>query len=98
MVTTTQTLYFAGYTTTIKTTNSRGEPTTIATFIPPSTLIVIKTVPATAVTAAPVKTTKANVSNSMDSMATLHDISHSLWSVTISLSIVAVTLIFMIFV
>jgi hypothetical protein len=77
---TTLTSYFAGY----STTNSLGP-----TFIPPSTLYVVKSI---AVTEAPVKT-----EISSDSTTILHDInSYSLWGVTMSLSVITATLFFMI--
>ncbi|RIA94371.1 hypothetical protein C1645_760226 [Glomus cerebriforme] len=90
--TTTTTLYFAGYTTTITTKNSRGEPTTFATSILPSTLLVIKTV----VVTAPAIEKSMDVS---DSTTNFHDFNkHGLWGVTMSLALIVTTLIFMLFV
>ncbi|RIA97951.1 hypothetical protein C1645_813492, partial [Glomus cerebriforme] len=72
--------YFAGYTTT----DSLGSPT----FIPPSTLYVVKNV----VVTEPVMKTVIS-----DSAAILYDLnSHSLWGFTLSLAIIIATLIFMI--
>ncbi|CAG8769443.1 15068_t:CDS:1, partial [Rhizophagus irregularis] len=67
---TTLTSYFAGY----STTNSLGDPT----FVPPSTLYVVKSM---AVTEAPTSTVVS------DSATILHDTnSHGLWGVTMSLT------------
>jgi hypothetical protein len=92
--TTTLTIYFAGYITTITTKNSRGEPTTIATSVLPSTLLVVKTV------AIPSPTASATEKNDIsDSTTNLHEFSnHSLWSSTMSLALIITTLIFMVFV
>ncbi|EXX73281.1 hypothetical protein RirG_061600 [Rhizophagus irregularis DAOM 197198w] len=76
---TTLTSYFAGY----STINSLGIPT----FVPPSTLYVVKSI---AVTEAPTNTIVS------DSTTILHDInSHGLWGVTMSLSVITATFIFM---
>src|ERR1043165_37552 len=76
---TTLTSYFAGY----STTNSIGE----TTFIPPSTLYIVKSVAVTD----PVQTVFK------DSTTNLHNFnSHGLWGVTISLTVIVTTLIFMI--
>ncbi|EXX76476.1 hypothetical protein RirG_032830 [Rhizophagus irregularis DAOM 197198w] len=89
--TTTQTLYFAGYTSTITTTNSLGEVTTFATYIPPSTVLVVKKV---AVTAPALE----DGTDTSDSMTILHGVNNnSLWGVTMSLAVVTATLVFMIF-
>lgn len=86
--TTTLTLYFAGYTTTITTTNSKGEITSFATYIPPSTVLVVKTV-----------ALKAIEETTFESATILHDFnSHGLWGITMSLVIVSATLVIMVLV
>ncbi|GBC08723.1 hypothetical protein RclHR1_08340009 [Rhizophagus clarus] len=93
--TTTLTLYFAGYITTITTKNSNGDPTTLATSVLPSTLLVIKTIVVTSPTGEKLDKTM-DVS---DSTTNLHDFNrHGLWGVTMSLALVVTTLIFMVFV
>ncbi|RIA96419.1 hypothetical protein C1645_733301 [Glomus cerebriforme] len=78
----TSTLYVAGY----QTTDSLGQPT----FIPPSTLYVVKNI---AVTEPAAATTTVS-----DSTTILHDFSsHGFWGVTISFVIATTTLIFMVF-
>src|SRR2546429_8386084 len=42
--TTTVTMYYAGFSTTVTTTNSQGELITYSTYIPPSTVLVVKKV------------------------------------------------------
>ncbi|PKY20554.1 uncharacterized protein OCT59_022414 [Rhizophagus irregularis] len=92
--TTTLTLYFAGYITTITTKNSNGDPTTFATSVLPSTLLVIKTVVVTSPTSEKLDKTM-DVS---DSTTNLHDFNrHGLWGVTMSLALIVTTLIFMVF-
>jgi hypothetical protein len=87
--TTTLTLFFAGYTTEITTTNSKGVITSFETYIPPSTVLVVKKI---AVTAPPIE---IGISKST---TILHDFnSHGLFGVTMSLAIVIATLVFMIF-
>src|SRR5690349_19560981 len=51
--TTTVTLYYAGYTTTITTTNSKGHTIIYATYVPPSTVLVVKTLASPAALEAP---------------------------------------------
>lgn len=88
--TTTVTLFFAGFTTTITTTNSLGEATSFATYVPPSTVLVVKKV---AYTAAAIE------DGTSDSTTILHGFnSHNIWGVSISLLIVISTLVFMTFV
>ncbi|RGB39579.1 hypothetical protein C1646_754306, partial [Rhizophagus diaphanus] len=89
--TTTLTLYFAGYTSTVTTTNAQGDITSFATYIPPSTVLVVKKVAVTA----PALEDGTDTSNSMP---VLHDFnSHGLWGITMSLLVVVATLVFMIF-
>ncbi|GBC00074.1 hypothetical protein RclHR1_03730013, partial [Rhizophagus clarus] len=89
--TTTLTLYFAGFTSTVTTTNSQGQITSFATYIPPSTVLVVKKV---AVTAPALE----DGSDTSDSITILHDFnSHGLWGITMSLIVVVATLVFMIF-
>jgi hypothetical protein len=88
--TTTITLYFAGSTVTVTTTNSKGETISYATYIPPSTVLVVKKVAVTADANDPAET----ISDS----TVLYDFnSHGLCGVLMSLVVVATTLIFMIF-
>ena len=83
---TTITLYYAGYSSTITTTDSKGELTTYATYIPPSTVLVVKT-----------QVADAAMLDGSDS-TTLHDFNgHSLLGIIMSLVVVTITLIFMMF-
>ncbi|CAG8563015.1 3591_t:CDS:2, partial [Funneliformis caledonium] len=89
-ITTTITLYYAGYTTTMTTTNSLGKITTFATYIPPSTVIVVKTM------VSPV--TLAVDEDLSSTTIRLHEFnSHSLWGVTMSLIVVFASLIISVF-
>jgi len=88
---TTVTLYFAGYTTTITTKNDKGEKTTFATYIPPSTVLVVKRVAVTA----PVNKNDFSISDSTTALRNFN--SHGLWGVIMSLAVVSTTLVFMIF-
>ncbi|RIA97950.1 hypothetical protein C1645_801530 [Glomus cerebriforme] len=82
---TTITSYFAGY----STTNSLGSPT----FIPPSTLYVVKNVVVTAVTNS-ASTLPTFIPDSAANSLDLN--SHGLWGVIISLAIIITTLVFMV--
>jgi hypothetical protein len=87
--TTTLTLYFAGFTKTITTTNAQGQPTTFATYIPPSTVLVVKKVVATA----------AGLDDGTfesDSTTISQDLNHGLWGIIMSLVVCTCTLIFMV--
>ncbi|RIA97272.1 hypothetical protein C1645_814355, partial [Glomus cerebriforme] len=88
-ITTTITLYFAGFTKTITTTNAQGMVTTFATYIPPSTVLVVKKVVASA--------GLTDSTFGSDSITISHDFSHGLWGIAMSLAVVTSTLIFMIF-
>ena len=89
--TTTVTLYYAGYSSTITTTDSKGRLKTYATYIPPSTVLVVKEV---AVTAPALED-----DGTSNSVTILHDFhGHGLWGITMSLTIIVITLSFMIFV
>jgi hypothetical protein len=83
---TTVTLYVPGSTKVFTTTNDQGELTTYVTYIPPSTIIVVKKV------LTPAVETIGNADSIYDYN------SHGLWGVTMSLTTIAVTLVFMIFV
>jgi len=83
---TTITLFYPGRTTTITKTTSNADDqtftTTFATYIPPSTVLVVKTVVAVV---------------DQESLTSLCEFNiHGLWSITMSLFIVAATLIFMV--
>ena len=82
----TSTLYYPGYTTTITTTNSKGETISYETYIPPSTVLVVKT-----------QAVDAAMLDGSDS-TTLHDFNgHGLLGVIMSLVVVTISLIFMMF-
>ena len=88
----TSTLYYGGYTTTITITNSFGEQTVVTTYVPPSTVIVVKEVVYTAVAI------DQGTAGTSGATIILHDfISHNLWGVSLSLLIATSTLIFMTF-
>jgi uncharacterized membrane protein len=83
---TTITLYYPGYTTTVTTTNSKGELTSYATYIPPSTVIVVKT-----------QIVDVAMLEGTSDSTILYDFNrHSLLGVIMSLAVVATTLVFMI--
>jgi hypothetical protein len=77
-------LYFAGSTVTVTTTNEKGETITYETYVPPSTVLVVKKVAVTA----------ESLEETSDSAINFN--SYGLWGVTMSLVVVAMSLAFMI--
>src|SRR4051812_29023793 len=78
------TLYYAGSTVSVTTTNDKGETITYETYIPPSTVLVVKKVAVTA---------DLEGEETVSDSTILHDFnSHGLWGVVMSLFVVSTTL------
>ncbi|CAJ0823067.1 10541_t:CDS:2 [Entrophospora sp. SA101] len=87
--TTTETLYFPGYTTYTSSTGTDGELTTYATYIPPSTVVVIKKVTSATVV---FQETNTPSSGHLDLGLSIYN----LYNIATSLFVIAVTMLYLI--
>nr|CAG8648837.1 13763_t:CDS:2 [Entrophospora candida] len=88
--TTTSTLYFPGYTTYTSSTGTDGELTTYATYIPPSTVVVIKKV--TSATVEEIQESSPVSAGHLDLELSIYN----LYSIATSLFVVSVTMLYLI--
>ncbi|CAJ0923536.1 10881_t:CDS:2 [Entrophospora sp. SA101] len=88
--TTTETLYFPGYTTYTSSTGTDGELTTYATYIPPSTVVVIKKV--TSATVEEIQESNPVSAGHLDLELSVYN----LYSIATSLFVISVTMLYLI--
>ncbi|CAJ0646746.1 1507_t:CDS:2 [Entrophospora sp. SA101] len=87
--TTTETLYFPGYTTYTSSTGTNGQLTTYATYIPPSTVVVVKKVTSTTVE-------EIQETNSSPGHLDLEFSVYNLYNISISFFVIAITIFYLI--